>query len=193
MNPFDHECPPEFRDGEVLPEAVVKRWLKSCGAGVRIFRGARLVGPDRITLGDRTQIDEGVRIFAGEGVEIGRHVHFAFESSISGGGSCLVQDYAGIGAATRLITGTELIEGGLTNPTIPAEFRAVARGRIEIHAHALVFTGSIVLPGVVIGEGAIVSAGSIVHRSLKPWGIYAGNPLVQVGVRPRAEIDRQLG
>ena len=61
-------------------------------------------------------------------------------------------------------------------------------GNITIEAHAVVFTNSIVLPNVRIGEGATVSAGSIVHHDLKPWAIYAGNPLVQVGVRPSDKI-----
>jgi acetyltransferase-like isoleucine patch superfamily enzyme len=33
-----------------------------------------------------------------------------------------------------------------------------------------------------------VAAGAVVHHSLKPWGIYAGTPLVQVGVRRKEEI-----
>ena len=186
-------CPPEFQDGEILPEAVMRQWLRSCGAGVKIFKGARLVPPSQISVGECSQIDEGVHIFAGEGVTLGRHVHLAFGSSISGGGSCILHDHVGIGAGTRLITGSDLIEGGLTNPTVPAELRAVSRGRIEVHAHALIFTGSIILPGVTIGEGAVVSAGSTVHHDLKPWAIYAGNPLVQVGVRSRDEILAAAG
>jgi acetyltransferase-like isoleucine patch superfamily enzyme len=59
---------------------------------------------------------------------------------------------------------------------------------VEIGAHAVVFTGTIVLPNVAIGEGAVIAAGSIVHHDVRPWGIYAGYPLTQVGVRPAAEV-----
>jgi len=52
----------------------------------------------------------------------------------------------------------------------------------------VVFTNAVVFPDVEIGEGAVVSAGGVVHHSLKPWGVYAGNPLVQVGVRDRDRI-----
>lgn len=135
-------------------------------------------------LGAHSQIDEGVFIYAGDGVLIGEHVHFAFHSSISGGGTVQVGDFAGIGAGVRLISGSEDPMGpGLTNPTIPAALRSVRRGRVEVGAHALVFTNSVVLPDVIIGEGAVVAAGSVVHRSLKPWTVYAGSPLVAVGVR----------
>ena len=181
------DCPPEFQDGHLLEETILRAWLKACGNNVKVFKGCRLVPPSRITIGDHSQIDEQVMIFAGEGVEIGKHVHLAFRSSISGGGSCILHDYVGIGAGTRIITGSDLIEGGLTNPTLPAALRSVSRQKVEIHPHALIFTESIILPGVTIGEGAVVSAGSIVHHDLKPWAIYGGDPLVQIGVRPRLE------
>jgi acetyltransferase-like isoleucine patch superfamily enzyme len=183
--------PQEFVDGELVSDALVAQWLGGCGQGTRIFRGCRLVGAERIKIGSYSQIDEGVYIFAGEKVSIGDHVHLAFGSSISGGGRCLIHDFAGIGAAVRLITGTDLTDGeGLTNPTIPDEFRRVHRGVIEIGAHAVVFTNSVIFPDVTVGEGAVVAAGSLVHRDLQPWGIYAGNPLVQIGVRPKETVLR---
>jgi acetyltransferase-like isoleucine patch superfamily enzyme len=184
--------PPEFLPGTPLPEALARQHLRSCGKGVRIYKGSRLVPPHHISIGDFSQIDEGVCIFAGEGVQIGRHVHFALGSAITGGGACIVHDFVGIGAGTRIITGTELLEGGLTNPTVPPHLRAVSRGRVELRAHALIFTNVVILPGITIGEGAVVSAGSIVHHDLKPWAIYGGTPLVQVGVRsPESVLEKE--
>jgi len=142
-----------------------------------------------ISIGDCSQIDEDVRVHAGEAVVIGRHVHLAVGCSITGGGRCEIGDYAGIGAGVRLITGTDVVDGsGLTNPTLPASVRVVRRGVVRIEAHAVVFTNAVILPDVVVGEGAVVAAGAVVHHDLKPWGIYAGNPLVQVGVRPSDTI-----
>jgi galactoside O-acetyltransferase len=150
-----------------------------------------LICPERIRIGNHVQIDEGVWIYAGQGVTLGNHVHMAFGSSISGGGRCEIGDFAGIGAGVRLVTGSDEIGGrGLTNPTVPDAVRTVHRGRIRIGAHAVVFTNSIVLPDVTIGQGAVVAAGAVVHHSLKPWRIYAGDPLVQVGIRPKHEILR---
>ncbi len=181
--------PSVFRQGEWVPEAELRLHLKRCGRGVRIFLGARLLQPEVISIGSFSQVDEGVYIFGGEQVEIGCHVHLAFLSSMSGGGRCVIGDYAGIGAGVRIITGTELVEGtGLTNPTIPAVYRSLKRGAVRIGAHALLFTNSVVLPDVTVGEGAVVAAGSVVHRDLKPWGIYGGNPLTQIGVRERATM-----
>lgn len=149
------------------------------------------MGADRIEIGDYSQVDEGVWVFAGEGVWLGRHVHLAFGSSISGGGQCRIHDFAGIGAGVRILTGTDVADGtGLTNPTVPEQSRAVRRGAVEIGRHAVVFTNSVVFPEVTIGEGAVVAAGSLVHHSLAAWGIYAGSPLVQVGVRPKETVLR---
>jgi len=178
-----------FGEGTLVPEVVLRERLRECGAGVKVYAGARLVGAERISIGERSQIDEGVRVFAGEGVEIGRFVHVAFGASVSGGGRCGIGDFASIAAGVRIITGSDLADGsGLTNPTVPEELRAVRRGQVRIGAHAVVFTGAIVLPDVEIGEGAVVSAGGVVHHDLKPWGIYAGWPLVQIGVRPKEEV-----
>lgn len=183
------EAPFEFCGGAIVPPDEAQKWLASCGVNVKIFKGCRIIHPQRVQIGDFTQIDEGVCIFGGEGVELGRHVHLAVGSSISGGGRCAIKDFAGIGFGVRLITGSESIDGsGLTNPTVPADLRPVQRGWIEIGAHAVVFTNSIVMPNVRIGEGAVVSAGSTVHHDLRPWGIYGGNPLVKIGLRSSEKI-----
>lgn len=192
----DRDWEAVFAPGECVPEAVLRARLKACGRGVRVYRGARLVHPERIALGDHTQIDEGVRLFGGEGIQLGSYVHLAFESSVSGGGRCEVGDFASIGAAVRIITGTDVPDGsGLTNPTVPSAWRAVKRDKVVLGEHVVLFTGVLVLPGVRIGEGAVVAAGGLVHRDLAPWRIYAGHPLVPVGVRPKEtilELARQI-
>lgn len=175
-----------FGEGEALPLAVLRSRLAACGQGARVFRGARLVSGEQIVVGDCCQIDEGARLFGGQGITLGKHVHLAFGSSISGGGRCRLGDFVSVGAGVRIITGTDLADGsGLTNPTVPAELRAVERSEVSIHDHAVLYTGVIVLPGVTVGEGAVVAAGGIVHRDLAPWRIYAGQPLVAVKERPR--------
>jgi galactoside O-acetyltransferase len=188
------EIASELSAARLLPLETLQKQLQACGQGVKVYSGCRLYPPDRICVGDFSQIDEGVRIYAGLGVTIGRHVHLAFDCSISGGGQCVIKDFAGLGAGVRLITGSENVDGsGLTNPTVPEALRRVERGQVVIGAHAVVFTNTIVLPGVTVGEGAVVSAGSVVHRDLKPWCVYAGSPLVQVGIRPKDDILRLAG
>jgi galactoside O-acetyltransferase len=183
------DCPSAFRTGALLTDAELRRWLKKSGHDVKVHTNSRIFPSERVEIGDFSQLDEGVFIYAGRGVRVGSHVHLAHAVTISGGGECVIEDFAGIGIGVRLVTGTEEVNaGGLTNPTIPKAWRKVSRGRVHVGEHALVFTGSIVLPNVTIGVGAVVSAGSLVHRDLKPWGIYAGNPLVQIGTRDAAPV-----
>ena len=185
----DGAWPKELRSGRLLDQTVLHRYLAGCGRGVRVYEGCRLVPADRIHLGDYSQIDEGVRVFAGQGVIVGRHVHLAFGAAILGGGACEIGDFAGVSPGCQIITGSEEIHGGLTNPTVPEAFRSVRRGRVTIGPHALSCAGAILLPGVTVGEGAVVSAGAVVHRDLAPWSIYAGFPLVCVGTRNKTAIE----
>lgn len=176
--------PPEFVESSCLSDAVLKSFLGECGEEVCVYSGCRIVPGEKVRLGSRSQIDEGVFIFAGEGVEIGVHVHVAFGASISGGGACRIGDFASIGAGVRILTGTDNLDASkLNNPTIPSSERAVLRRFTDVGAFSLVFTNSIVFPGVNIGEGTVVAAGSIVHHDLLPWTVYAGNPLVPVSDR----------
>ncbi|MGV3771410.1 MAG: 2-amino-4-hydroxy-6-hydroxymethyldihydropteridine diphosphokinase [Verrucomicrobiales bacterium] len=182
----------ELAAGETIPQTALEKALGSTGAQLKVYRGCRLALPERIYLGDFTQVDEGVRIFGGMGVRIGRHVHLAFDTAIYGGGECEIGDYAATSASVRIVTGSELVRGGgLTNPTIPAHLRSVERSKVVIGRFAILYTGVIVFPGVKIGEGAAVSAGGIVHHDLDPWCIYAGNPLVKVGMRDREQVLRK--
>ena len=80
--------------GSLLDADFIRSQFKQLGKNVKIFTGARIDNPEAVSVGDHTQIDEGVFLFAGKGIAIGRHVHLAFTSSISGGGECVIGDYA---------------------------------------------------------------------------------------------------
>ncbi|MGA0333511.1 MAG: acyltransferase, partial [Kiritimatiellia bacterium] len=96
----------------------------------------------------------------------------------------IMEDFSGLSAGCRLITGSDDFTGPwLTNPTIPAEFTNVIRGRIRICRHAVLGTNVVVFPGVTIGEGAAVGAGAIVRKDLEPWTVYAGSSPKPVGKR----------
>jgi acetyltransferase-like isoleucine patch superfamily enzyme len=179
---------PTLGPGSLLNEDFMRSRFKQLGNNVKIFTGARIDHPEAIAIGDNSQIDEGVFMFAGNGIDIGRHVHFAFTSSVSGGGRCIIGDYVSIGAGVRLISGSENIAEGLTNPTVPSNQREVQRSSIEVGNHAVIFTNSIIFPGVKIGEGAVVSAGSIVHHNLKPWTVYGGMPLTAIKTRDKNKV-----
>jgi galactoside O-acetyltransferase len=109
--------------------------------------------------------------------------------SIIGGGEFVLEDFAGLSAGCRVITGTDDYRGPyLTNPTIPREFTNYTVSHVTIREHAIVGTNVVIFPGVTIGEGAAVSAGTVVRRDLPGWGVYVGEPLRKIAERDRDAI-----
>ncbi len=163
-------------------------WAK-CGDHTKIFPLAKIVGHQFIELGDHVMIDDFTIVMATDETRIGSYVHIGAFSSIMGGGRLVMGDFSGISAGVRLFTGNDSYHGaGLSNPTVPAEFRAVSRSFIEMGKHCIIGANSVVLPGVKIGEGAVVGANSLVKHDLEAWGMYAGSPCRRIGTRPREMV-----
>jgi galactoside O-acetyltransferase len=159
------------------------------GHDVTLYPHSVFVLPEHIHLGSQVIVSEFVWIHGGIATAIGNFVHVAPYSSVAGGGLCLLEDFSGLGAGVRLITGSEIMDGrGLTNPTVPPAYRAVTRSFVHVGRYAVLATNVIVLPGVTIGEGAIVGAGAIVSRDVEPWTINAGSPARAIAKRPADRI-----
>lgn len=156
----------------------------------RIYETARIVGrQDRFHIGAYSQIDDFVFLFIGEKCDIGRNVHIAGFCSVIGGGTLVMEDFSGLSAGCRIITGSDDFTGPwMTNPTLPAAYTNVKKGAVTLGRHAVLGTNVVVFPGVTIGEGAAVGAGAIVRKDLEPWKIYAGTNPKPVGERPREDI-----
>ncbi|HYG67191.1 MAG TPA: acyltransferase, partial [Anaeromyxobacteraceae bacterium] len=156
----------------------------------RIFPTARIVHDGtNLTIGDHTHVDDFVFIYAGLGCRLGRFVHVASFTSVIGGGTLVMEDFSGLSAGCRVVTGTDDFTGPfLHTPGVPRELRNVQVSHVTIGKSVLVGTNVVILPGVTIGEGAAVAAGSIVRRDLAPWGVYGGEPLRRIGERAREGI-----
>jgi acetyltransferase-like isoleucine patch superfamily enzyme len=159
------------------------------GQNVKVFKNSTLVKCENIYLGDACQIDDFVHIIASEPLRIGRRVHIACYSSIAGGGEVSIEDYCGLSAGCRLISGSEdFMGGGMTNPCIPEKFRKVTRSHILIKKHSILGTNTIVYPGVTINEGVATGSATIVNKDLESWGLYMGAPAKRIKERPREMI-----
>jgi len=156
----------------------------------RIYPWAKIIHEgSNFSVGEHSQIDDFAFVNAGKSCRIGRFVHIASFVSIIGGGEFTIDDFAGLSAGCRVITGTDDYQGPfLTNPTVPHEFTNYRISHVIIEKHAIVGTNAVIFPGVTIGEGAAVGACALVRKSLPPWGIYAGEPLRKIGERDRAAI-----
>lgn len=159
-------------------------------SSAKIYAQARVAGDQgKFSLGAHSQLDDFVFVYIGAGCRIGRNVHISSFCSIIGGGELIMEDFSGLSAGCRIITGSDDFTGPyLTNPTVPAEFTHVVRGFVTIRRHAVLGTNVVVFPGVTIGEGAAVGAGAIVRKNLEPWTVYAGTNPKPVGKRDSAAI-----
>jgi galactoside O-acetyltransferase len=158
--------------------------LASLGTHVVFHPKCVFIQPERMHVGHHVIVSEFTWIHAGATTVIGSFVHLANHSSIAGGGLCLLEDFVGLSAGARIVTGSELVHGeGLTNPTIPPAYRAVRRSFVHLARHAFLGTNAVVHPGVTIGEGAVVGSGAVVTRDVAPWTIVVGVPARPVGMR----------
>jgi len=161
------------------------------GSVVTLHPHCVFIDPERIYVGSHVIVSEFTWIHAGVATHIGSFVHLSNHASIAGGGACILEDFSGLSAGARVVTGTELVHGeGLTNPTVPRAFRAVRRSFVHLQRHVLLGTNAVVHPGVTVGEGAVIGSGAVVTRDVAPWTINAGRPARVVGTRPSATIKR---
>lgn len=170
---------------------VSRMGFKHVGENVRIYAGAKIIGCEHIHIGSNVIIDDFVLIYAAAPVYIGSFVHIASYTSISGG-QAVLEDFSTLSSGVRIIAGSDdFLGGGLTNSTIPPQYRSVQRSFVHVGRHVIVGGNCSVLPGVRIGEGAAVGAGSVVTRSLEPWGVYLGAPARRLKARESETILRQ--
>jgi galactoside O-acetyltransferase len=159
----------------------------------KIFPWAKLIDDgDVLTIGDHAQIDDFVFLNAGRRCVIGRFVHLASFVSVVGGGEFVIEDFAGLSAGCRVITGTDDYSGPfLTNPTVPRDLANYRISHVHVGRHVIVGTNAILYPGVTLPEGVAIGAGCHVRTRLVPWGVYGGDPLRKIGERNEAAIKEK--
>ena len=147
-------------------------------------------GDGPVVIGDRSRIDAGVVITAGpRGVYIGDNVHIARGCILAGGsGQIVFEDFSCSGADSKFFTASEDAFWGMTNPTIPEEFRRPKTGDIHIGRHALIYANVIICPGARIGDGAGVGAFTIVKSDIQSEEMVVGIPTRSIGKRNLSQM-----
>lgn len=159
------------------------------GTGAAVYPSARIIHPERLTLGDHSTIDDFVFLNAGAGTKVGRYVHIACHVSIIGSGGVDIGDYAVVATGARILTATDTFTDGARMSThLPEEYRNVRVARVRIGRDAFIGANAVVMPGVQLGEGAVAGAGAVVTTDLLPWTVYTGCPARPLGARPRPTV-----
>lgn len=167
------------------PKELKELGLKNVGEDVKLSRFARIYGAENISIGDNSRIDDFC-ILSGK-IEIGKHVHIsAYCGLFAGNVGIEFQDFSGLSSRSAIYAISDDYSGeGMTNPTVPEEYRNVYGGKVKIGKCVQIGTGCTILPNVNIGEGAAVGAMSLINSSssLESWWIYGGIPVHKIKKR----------
>jgi len=114
-----------------------------------------------VILGERSQVNSGTVIYTGNGVTIGKGVLIA---------------------ANCTFAPTDHQYERADIPIIDQRFKQ-SRGGIIIEDDVWIGANCVILDGATIRKGVVVGAGSVVRNELRPYTVYAGNPLREIGIR----------
>ncbi|MBF39149.1 acyltransferase [Idiomarina sp. UBA4520] len=173
-----------------LTESELKnKGFKHVGANVLISEDARIYNPELISIGDNTRIDDFCVVSGA--VSFGRNVHIAPQCLVAGGEKGITfSDFSGLAYQCQVFAQSDDYSGQtLTNPTVPADYKAEKKAPVVLGRHVIVGAGSLIFPGVTIADGCSVGALSLVNKSTESWGIYVGNPAKRVKERDKGLLD----
>lgn len=173
--------------GLLSREQIEAMGFRRVGENCRLSDRASYYNCANIAIGDNVRIDDFCVLSAGAGgIEIGNYVHVAVYTSLIGAGKILLADFSNISSRVSIYSSSDDYSGAaMTNPMVPAELTNVVHADVTVGRHAIIGSGSVVLPGVLLDEGVSVGALSLVNRSCAPFGIYAGVPARRIKERKR--------
>ena len=79
----------------------------------------------------------------------------------------------------------------MTSPMIPDEYKNLQKAPVYIGRHAIIGSGSVILPGSEIGEGCAVGSLSLIKNALDAWWIYAGIPAKKLKERSKGLLEKE--
>ena len=123
---------------------------------------------------ETTMIERGVCFFGGRGIHAGARSVINVGAMLDGTGVCTIEEGAGIGAGTIVLTAEHEIG--------PREqrFGRLVPMHTLIGSGAWVGAGATVRPGTIVGAGSVVAAGAVVVRDVRPNTMVAGVPAREI-------------
>lgn len=185
-----------------------KKHLKFLGKNVKIDIGGYFQNPQFISIDDNCWIDRGVMILAGPDksdrqrrliananfplgkgmVHIGKRVHIAPYSIISGIGGIYISDECGIASGTKIFSFSNHFrsdefpsDSGFCFAIFVEHSRQyMIEGPVFLDENVGVALNAMILPGVSIGKDSFVAINSVVTSSFGENSLIAGNPAKRV-------------
>jgi acetyltransferase-like isoleucine patch superfamily enzyme len=184
--------------GYVLRKTLLTSLLGSTGNGVQIGRSVALRHPGKMSIGDRTAIDDFCVLDA-RGVEdgpfkIGREVIIARNTALTSksvegsivigdhctvGKNCILSSTSGIQIGSHVaIAGSCYLGGGRyrnDRTDIPILKQGLyTRGPVVVGEDCWIGTGARILDGITIGRGSVIGAGTVVHKDVPEYTTVMG-------------------
>lgn len=165
--------------------------FKSIGADLSISKKASFYGVENISIGSHVRIDDFC-ILSGK-ISIGDYIHIAAYSALYGSDAGIqINEFANISSRVCIYAVTDDYSGeSMTSPMIPDEYKNLQKAPVYIGRHAIIGSGSVVLPGSEIGEGCAVGSLSLIKNALDAWWIYAGIPAKKLKERSKGLLEKE--
>ena len=170
------ESPPRVRWqwSRIVTHLVYRRSFGGLGTGSVIVRAHKLQGVERIHLGSRCSVFEGVWLASepggelriGDNTYLGHDVHLHALDPVTIGSGCVLADGVFVGSSDHDRADRHQVHG---------------TGPITIGDNVFLGQRSVVLGGVTIGDGATVGAHAVVTRDVAPGQTVVGIPARPVG------------
>lgn len=163
----------------------VRAMFDQVGENVLVSTRAVFYEPKKMRIGDNSRIDDFC-LLSGS-VSVGRNVHLTAYTHIAGGAPGVVLgDFSTCAYGCHILTQSDDYSGlTMANSTVPRRFKNESFAAVRIGKHAILGTGTIVLPGCDVGDGVSTGAGTVVTKPLEEWTIYVGQPARAVGPRSK--------
>ena len=178
-----------------------KTLLKSCGEDVFISATVSIARPENVEIGSHIAIDEffvaATKLILADYIHISKHVAVIGTRE----GLLRMGNFTNISVGGKIICASDEFhgEGLIGPPSIPKEFQdSMVLEPVVFEDFANTGANVTILPGVTLPQGCVIGACSLVRKKdqLKPWTIYAGNPLREIGPRRSDKMlafAKQLG
>lgn len=151
-----------------------KNKLGKCGDNVIIEDGVRIFHPENIEIGDNVYIghDTILKGYYNSKLIIGANTWIGQQCFIHGAGGVIIGENVGIGPCVKIHAARHKELG----TDIPILFSGLEFLEIKIGNDCNVGIGAVILPGVEIGKGSKIGANAVVNRSIAEYSVAVGIP-----------------
>ena len=156
-----------------------------CGNNCKIHETALVLNPKNLILGNNIRIDARCNLINKNKIYIGNYVTIGPNCLMNTSNKIIkIKKYTHFSDNVRIYCTSELHRNTLiAGPYQQSKKTKKRSSNILISEYCMLASNTIVLPYGKFNKGSSVGTSSIVHKELKSWTIYYGNPLSEVGKR----------